>query len=85
MAINTDIFGTVELIANLVTILGFIVGVNYVGKIYKIIAKNINVVVDKIDNAYIVSYANNAQIVNVGRSEKSFLDKAYPLKDKFYK
>ena len=78
-----DIFKVIEILANLTTIFGFIIGISYVGKIYKIIIKNINVVVDKIDNAYIVGYVNKAQIVNVGYAQKDFSNKSYS-KGKFW-
>jgi len=76
-----DVYKSIELAANVVTIAGFIIGIKYVSKIYNIISSNINIVVDSIDKAYIVKYVNNAQIINMGYSEKDLSNKIYPEKD----
>lgn len=78
-----DIYKSIELTANIVTIAGFIIGIKYVSKIYNIISNNINIIIDKVDKAYIIKYSNNAQIINVGYFEKDLANKIYPEKDNY--
>lgn len=78
-----DIYKLIELTANVVTIAGFILGIKYVSKIYNIISDNINIIIGKVDKAYIIKYFDKAQIINMGYAEKDLSDKIYPKKDNY--
>ena len=76
-----DIYKSIELAANIVTIAGFIIGIKYVSKIYNIISSNINIIIDKVDKAYIIKYFDKAQIINVGYPKKDLASQIYSKKD----